>query len=132
MAGLQQTFQNTTDTLSARMSALGTQGQQQRGVPMTHDPVSLDLGMVRVKFVNGRWVEESTNMMGAAQTVEEENRDLHQRLTKMSSENNMLKYRNEVLMQMLTVARLDLEKYQKVQEDALYSTGGFGGEMYNS
>eukprot|EP00657_Telonema_sp_P-1_P001714 TRINITY_DN14384_c0_g1_i1.p1 TRINITY_DN14384_c0_g1~~TRINITY_DN14384_c0_g1_i1.p1 ORF type:complete len:126 (-),score=22.52 TRINITY_DN14384_c0_g1_i1:50-427(-) len=122
------TFQGTADSVSARMSALGTIGQAPKGVPMKHDPVQLDLGMVRVKFVNGRWMEESATAMGATQTVEEENRDLHQRLTKLSSENNMLKYRNEVLMQMLTVARLDLEKYQKVQEDALYNGGGFLNE----
>ena len=45
---------------------------------------------------------ENTTVAGAAQTIEEENRSLHQRLTKLSSENNMLKYRNEVLMQMVT------------------------------
>ena len=145
---------------------------------MKHEPVSLDLGTIQVKFVNGRWVEGTrcwmrsvsgrmsvrmlagnlNPMEGRALTVEEENRELHQRLTKLSSENNMLKYRNEVLMQMvcpraaahltvcclqLTVARLDLEKFQKVHgelwycvgcvcdslvaDDALYTTGGYGG-----
>merc|ERR1711935_661937 len=69
---------------------------------MKHEPVSLDLGTIQVKFVNGRWVEGNLNPMeGRALTVEEENRELHQRLTKLSSENNMLKYRNEVLMQMV-------------------------------
>ena len=88
---------------------------------MKHEPVSLDLGTIQVKFVNGRWVEGTSlldevsqwsndlcmlagnlnPMEGRALTVEEENRELHQRLTKLSSENNMLKYRNEVLMQMV-------------------------------
>ena len=36
-----------------------------------------------------------------AQTVEDENRELHGKIRALNSENNMLKYRNEVLMQMV-------------------------------
>ena len=36
-----------------------------------------------------------------AQTVEDENRELHGKIRSLNSENNMLKYRNEVLMQMV-------------------------------
>ena len=57
MDNLQAKFRGAGETLQARMAALGTVGHSHQAVPMKHDPVHLDLGMVRIKFVNGRWME---------------------------------------------------------------------------
>merc|ERR1711871_1213239 len=89
------------------------------------DVIQMDLGQFKLEFINGRWKEQDQKMT-TAKTIEDENRELNAKIRGLNSENNMLKYRNEVLMQMLTVAKLDLEKYNAMKEDAVYNTGDFG------
>ena len=88
---------------------------------LANDKLKMDLGHFKLEFINGRWKEQgvpctrrvclpdpplkiraSDQKHSTAQTVEDENRELHGKIRTLNSENNMLKYRNEVLMQMVS------------------------------
>jgi len=53
---------------------------------------------------------------------------LAQKVAQKRSENNVLKYRNELLMQMLTCAQMDLEKYdQQLEYQTDYAVDAYSG-----
>ncbi|CAB3224319.1 unnamed protein product [Arctia plantaginis] len=74
-------------------------------------PLKLKLGDFEVSFENGQWIPAS----GKAGTAHKENIRLKNELEKLEEENNMLRLKFEILLDMMTDKTVEAEQQAEMQ-----------------
>jgi len=87
-------------------------------------PLKLNLGGQSMLFQNGNWVPQDDMSQGSVRgEATHETDELKERVNGLEEENNMLKYKIELLLDMLAVSNCDLDCMEK-EIKLLKKTGG--------
>ncbi|XP_022258274.1 protein chibby homolog 1-like isoform X2 [Limulus polyphemus] len=95
-------------------------GHTQEELGLNYGPIKLRLGNQQAKFENGQWVTEPKNASVSSKEIEE----LKQENKRLIEENNFLKYKLEIMLDLLTEKTLDF--YLQEEEVEQLKTKNFG------
>eukprot|EP00656_Telonema_subtile_P055524 TRINITY_DN8627_c0_g1_i2.p1 TRINITY_DN8627_c0_g1~~TRINITY_DN8627_c0_g1_i2.p1 ORF type:complete len:110 (+),score=25.06 TRINITY_DN8627_c0_g1_i2:127-456(+) len=79
---------------------------------VTKLPIYLDVGHAKLQFLNGKWSDYGGDDVNVMEEIEA----LKFQLKQANAENEALKARQDVLMDMAATAQLDLEKYDSFKD----------------
>ncbi|XP_022240264.1 protein chibby homolog 1-like [Limulus polyphemus] len=86
--------------------------QEELGV--NYGPIKLQLGNQLAKFVNGQWIIDSKRSNASLKETEE----LKQQNKQLIEENNLLKYKLEIMLDLLTEKTLELHLQENEIEES--------------
>ncbi|XP_076339723.1 beta catenin antagonist chibby [Tachypleus tridentatus] len=95
-------------------------GHTQEELGLNYGPITLRLGNQEAKFENGQWITEQKNSSVSSKEFE----DLKQENKRLIEENNFLKYKLEIMLDLLT--EKTLEFYLQEEEIEQLKTKGYG------
>jgi len=81
-------------------------------LPTNETPVTLNLGDFSTVFHEGRWVAETQDSYALQQEILQ----LRNELKQVTQEKNLLEFKNELLVDMLTLSSLDVKYLEDIEK----------------